>query len=220
MKEKQLIILGAGNSTVEIIDLIEDINKRSLNRIKIIGILDDNKNLLNKKISNIPIIGNIKEMRKFKKENFFIGIQSYKNRFKRSEFINSIKDNIKRFITIIHPSSIIGSTAKIGRGSLIGNNCNIYSNSSVGNFCNISANVSIAPKSNIKNNCFLGFNVIIGYNSTIEKNTYMGMKSSVLENIKIKQGSRILPNTLVHKNFNKKKGIIFGQPSKLIGIEN
>ena len=54
---------------------------------------------------------------------------------------------------------------------------------------------------------------------TIEKNTYMGMKSSVLENIEIKQGSRILPNTMVHKNFNK-KGIIFGEPSKIIGIEN
>ena len=42
MKEKLLIILGAGNSTIEIIDLIEDINKKSLNRIKIVGILDDN----------------------------------------------------------------------------------------------------------------------------------------------------------------------------------
>ena len=219
MNEKLLIILGAGSSTIEIIDLIEDINEKSADKIKIVGILDDNNNLLNKKISNIPIIGNMKEMKKFKKENFFLGIQSYRNRFKRSEFINSIKDNIKRFITIVHPTSIIGSSAKIGRGCLIANNCNIYSSSSVGNFCNISANVSIAPKSNIKNNCFLGFNVIIASNVIIQKNTYMGIKSSVLEKIEIKEGSRILPNTLVHKSFNKKKGIIFGEPSKLIGIE-
>ena len=68
MKKKLLIILGAGNSAIEVIDLIEDINKKSLNKIKIIGILDDNKNLLNKKISNIPIIGKMKEMRKFKKK--------------------------------------------------------------------------------------------------------------------------------------------------------
>ena len=220
MREKLLIILGAGNSAIEVIDLIEDINKKSLNKIKIIGILDDNKNLLNKKISNIPIIGKMKEMRKFKKENFFLGMQSYKHRFKRSEFINSIKGNIKSFLTLVHPSSIIGSSVKIWHGCLISNNCNIYSGSSLGNFCNISANVSIAPKSNIKNNCFLGFNVIVACNATIQKNTYMGMKSSVLENIEIKQGSRILPNTMVHKNFNKRKGIIFGEPSKIIGIEN
>ena len=154
MKEKLLIILGAGNSTIEIIDLIEDINKKSLNRIKIVGILDDNKNLLNNKISNVPIIGNMKEIRKFKKENFLLGMQSYKNRFRRSEFINFIKGNIKNFLTIVHPSSIIGSSTKIGHGCLIGNNCNIYSNSSVGNFCNISPNVSVAPKSNVKNNNF------------------------------------------------------------------
>ena len=220
MKEKKLIIIGAGRSTVEIIDLIKDINKKSTNKIKVLGILDDNKNLLNKNISNIPIIGNIKEMKKFKKENFFLGMQSYENRFKRSEFINSIKSNIKRFITIVHPSAIIGSKAKIGHGCLIANNCNIFSTSSVGNFCNILANVSLAPKSKVKNNCFLGFNVVVACNAIVQKNTYMAMKSSVLENIEIKEGSRILPNTLVHKSFNKKKGIIFGEPSKLIGIDN
>ena len=220
MKIKPLIILGAGNSTREIIDQINDINKKTSNKIEIIGVLDDDKKLLNKKISNIPIIGKINDFKKFKKVNFFLGILSPQNRFKRSNLIRSLKSNIKKFINIIHPSSIIGSNVKMGQGCLVSNNCNIYSGVSIGNFCNISANVSIAPKSNIKNNCFLGFNVIVACNATIQKNTYMGMKSSLLENIEIKEGSRILPNTLVHKNFNRKKGIIFGEPSKLIGIEN
>ena len=103
---------------------------------------------------------------------------------------------------------------------LINNNTIIYSNSTLGNFCNISANVSIAPNSNIQENCFIGFSSIIASNVIIEKNSYIGMRSSVLESIKINQGSRVLPNTLVHRNFNKNKAIIFGDPAKVIGIEN
>ncbi len=220
MKETKLIIIGAGLSTIEIIDQIDDINKFSLNKIKILGILDDNKKLLNKKISSIPVIGNTRQMKKFKNEYFFLGIQSYKNRFKRSDFIKNIKKNIKKFITIIHPSALIGKNAKIGRGCLINNNTHIYSNSKLGNFCNISANVSIAPNSNIRENCFIGFSSIIASDVIIEKNSYIGMRSCVLESIKINQGSRVLPNTLVHRNFNKNKAIIFGDPAKVIGIEN
>jgi len=219
MKKKPLIILGAGNSTIEIIDQINDINKKNSNEIEIVGILDDNKKLLNKKILNTPIIGIIKDYKKFKKEYFFLGMFSYKNRFKRSALIKSFKNNIKKFLTIVHPSSIVGSKAKIGYGCLISNNCNISSSSNIGNFCNISPNVSIAPKAIIKNNCFLGNSTIATHKSIIEQNTYLGIRSIVLENIKVMEGSRILPNTIVHKNFNKKKGIIFGGPSRLIGFE-
>ena len=35
MREKLLIILGAGNSAIEVIDLIEDINKKSLNIVDV-----------------------------------------------------------------------------------------------------------------------------------------------------------------------------------------
>ena len=220
MKIKPLIILGAGNSTREIIDQINDINKKTSNKIEIIGVLDDDKKLLNKKISNIPIIGKINDFKKFKKVNFFLGILSPQNRFKRSNLIRSLKSNIKKFINIIHPSSIIGSNVKMGQGCLVSNNCNIYSGVSIGNFCNISPNVSLAPKAKIEDNCFLGNGVIATYKSTIQKNTYLSIRSVVLENIKVMEGSKVLSNTLVHKNFNKKNGIIFGEPSRLIGFEN
>ena len=49
MKEENLIILGAGDSTLEIIDLVNDINKKKTKKIKIIGILDDDKKLNKKK---------------------------------------------------------------------------------------------------------------------------------------------------------------------------
>ena len=56
MKETPLIILGAGKSTIEFIDLVNDINQKTYNKIKIIGILDDDKKLKNKKMWRILFI--------------------------------------------------------------------------------------------------------------------------------------------------------------------
>ena len=101
MKETPLIILGAGKSTIEFIDLVNDINQKSYDKIKIIGILDDDKKLKNKKINNISVIGSIKDTKQFKKEKFFVGIFSYKNRFIRSKIINSLKFSSNKFINVI-----------------------------------------------------------------------------------------------------------------------
>ena len=116
MKELPLILIGGGGYCVETIDLISDINKiRNDQFIKITGILDDNKN--SKKIINgVKVVGKIKDIKFFKKEKFFVNIFHSENRFKRIELIKSLKINISRFISIIHPSSLLGRKVRVGIG--------------------------------------------------------------------------------------------------------
>ena len=108
MKETPLIILGAGNSTVEILDLIDDINFRDKRNLKVVGILDDNIKISKNKINDVAIIGTLNDISKFKKENFFLSILSYKNRFKRKKLLNKLTKYKNKFISLIHPNSIIG----------------------------------------------------------------------------------------------------------------
>ena len=88
MNDIPLVLLGAGLSTVEVIDIISDINKSSQKKIKIVGLLDDNSKLFNKKILNCSVIGSLSDINLFKKEKFFLNIFSYKNRFLRSKIVN------------------------------------------------------------------------------------------------------------------------------------
>ncbi len=219
MKVIKLIILGAGKSTLEIIDIINDINNKSSKKIEIVGILADDKKLKNKKIYNTPVLGPIKDIKKFKKEKFFLGIFSYQNRFVRAKIISSFKNIYHRFINIVHPSALISSKSKIGYGCLVSNNVNIHYGSKIGNFCIMSPNSSIAPLANIKSNCFIGNAVVASCKSKIDKNTYFGFHSSLLENVKIAEGSRVLPNTIVNKTIKKKNGIIFGSPARIIAYD-
>ena len=71
MINSSLILIGAGNSTIEIIDFIHDLNQNHKKKIKIVGILDDNKNLHNKKISGVKVIGSLNDIKKYKKHHFF-----------------------------------------------------------------------------------------------------------------------------------------------------
>ena len=49
MNDVPLVLIGAGLGAIEVIDIINDINKNSTKKINIIGLLDDNPKLLKKK---------------------------------------------------------------------------------------------------------------------------------------------------------------------------
>jgi UDP-3-O-[3-hydroxymyristoyl] glucosamine N-acyltransferase len=216
MKEISLILIGGGCSCVEIIDLIDDINKIEKKQfIKIIGILDDNK-FANKKINGINVIGKLKDVKKFKKEKFFVNIFHKDNRFIRPKLIKKLNLNLSKFFSIIHPYNLVGKSAKIGVGVSIYPGCNIFSNSKIGNFCNIMPNASMAPNSIIGDNCFIGKDVLIGGGSRIRKNVFISNGTTVLENIHINEGNRIIPNSMINRSIKEKKMIIGGSPSKIL----
>ena len=220
MAAKSLIIIGSGSSTIEIIDIVNDINKFKKEKIKILGILDDSKKVQKKKINDIRVIGFVKDIDKFKNNYFFLSILSYKNRFIRDKIIKRLSKLKIRFINIIHPNAIIGRNSKLGKGCLVYNNSNIFSNAEVGDFTTISPNASVAPKAKVEKNCFIGHGVVISSGSLVKKNSYIGYKSSVIENVKLNEGSRVMPYSMVNKTVNQKKTIMFGAPAKIIGFDN
>ena len=64
-KDTNLVLIGGGTSCIEIIDLINDINKFKSDKINVVGILDDNIKLKNKKINNVKVLGKINSYRKY-----------------------------------------------------------------------------------------------------------------------------------------------------------
>lgn len=213
MKKIELILIGGGSSAIEIIDLIRDINEKDKNKkIQIIGILDDNKKIKNKKINGVKVLGQIKDIKFFKKEKLFINIMDKSNRIKRFNIIKKLIKKKNRFISLIHPNSLIGKKSKIGFGVSVFPGCSIYSYSSIGNFCNLMPNASVASFSKIETNCFLGKNTFIGSKSKIKKNCYISNNSTILDKIYINEGNRILPHSLVNHDFKNKKMLIGGSP--------
>lgn len=215
-KITNLILIGGGTSCIEIIDLINDINKYRNNKIYVAGILDDNIKLKNKKINNVKVLGRISSYRKYLSYNFFLNIHNYKNRFLRWEIIRKFKNIKKKFINLIHPSSIIGVNATIGNGNCIFNNCNIFSDALIGDFNILMPNVSLASKSELKMNNFIGKNVSISADVKIRNNCSIQPNSTILENVLIESGIRSMPSSLISSSFRKKDTVIGGYPARYI----
>lgn len=215
----KLVILGGGTSCIETIDLINQINKFNKNKIKIIGILDDDKKIQKKKINGQLVLGKINTYKHYMNCNFFLNIFSYKNRFVRQKLIVSLGKIRKKFINLIHPHSLISEKAILGFGNIIYNNCNIFGKSKIGNFNILYPNVSIAPKSETKDNVLLAKNVTLGFKSKIYNSCSIQTNTIILENVKLAYGIRTMPNSIITKTFTQKNIIIGGYPARFITHE-
>ena len=215
----KLLILGGGTSCIETIDLINEINRFNKNKIKIIGILDDDNKIQKKKINGHLVLGKINTYKKYRDCNFFMNIFSYKNRFTRHKLISSFGKSRKKFINLIHPHSLISNNATLGFGNIIYNNCNIFAKSKIGNFNILYPNVSIAPNSEIKDNIFLAKNVALGLKTKIHNSCSIQINTAILENVKLSNGIRTMPNSIITETFTQKNIIIGGYPARFITYE-
>ncbi|MCH7401750.1 acetyltransferase [Belliella kenyensis] len=170
----QLInIIGASGHAKSIIDLIPDKNA-------IVGVYDDNLELTTLMGLSVttpipPIFPN--------KSPLVIAIGD--NRV-RCDFARQMHEN-HQFVTIIHDSAIISTSAQIGSGSVVMERVVLKVDSCVGD------HVILNTASTIDHDCYIGDFVHIGPGCTLCGNVQIG------EGTLVGAGSVILPNVKVGK---------------------
>ena len=199
-KIKNIIIFGAGGNARDIIDTISEINDISPT-YNIIGILDDNELLLGTEIMGVKVLGSINSATSYTNCYFINGIYSVINFFVNKKIIKRANIPISKYETIIHPTSSISRTSKVGKGSFIARNVVIMSdvilgkhvtvhpgsiishNTTIGDFSFVANSASLAGYINIGVECFIGANCTIRERVTIGNHTIIGMGSVVLEDV-------------------------------------
>ena len=208
---KNILIVGAGDSAVEILDYLLQ-NKR-------ISTKNDNLYIFDIKFKNKKLLLNL-----FKKIFFFKNIQKipYKNTFAiishgdpfiREKYLKLLKREKIKLMSFIHPSASVSTTAKIGNGVVI---CPQYV---IGSFANIKENVFINSGSLIGHHCVLGNNsvispnVFLGGNSKIGSNCFLGANSNVYTMTKIGSKSKLSAGSSLSQSIGNGY-LIHGNPAK------
>ncbi len=196
----KVLILGASGGCLDTIELINEINEIEKNKFEIIGILEDNEELKNKKFFGFSIIGNLIDVNNIDQNLKIVNsLGSEKNFYKKEKLIlNDLKINKRRLQTLIHPLSNISQTAKIGDGSIvyqnvsIGRNVNLGHNviilpnsfighdTTIGDFSILNAGVMISGYVKISSLCYIGTNVSVKNFIEIKHKSLIGMGSNVL----------------------------------------
>jgi len=214
-KIKKIIVLGAGGNSRDIIDCINDINSMNGLTYECMGILDDDKKIFGKTVMGIKVIGELKDISKYKESNFINGIYSVAEFFKNEEIIANTFLPDSRFETIIHPSSSISKTAKIGKGCLVLRNATITSNVVIGNHVTINPGTVISHDNRIGDFSFIASQVATGGYVKISKSCFIGASSSIKGWVKIGRYSVVGMGAIVLDNI-PNNSVFIGNPAKFL----
>jgi sugar O-acyltransferase (sialic acid O-acetyltransferase NeuD family) len=209
---EKIIIIGASGFGREVLQTILDCNKK-LEKYQIVGFLDSQKSLKNKKIDGYSVLGGDEW---FTKKNVtevkcVIAIGDNKIRKKISEKL--VKKNVI-FSTIIHPTVIFPKNTKIGKGTIIQAGVIITVNVKIKNHVHINIGSTVGHDSVIEDNVTISPGTHVNGHGIIKKNSFIGTGVIIKENILIGESAIIGAGTVLLENV-PKNSMYVGIPGKL-----
>jgi sugar O-acyltransferase (sialic acid O-acetyltransferase NeuD family) len=212
---KDIIILGTGGNCIDILDTVNEINKKEqIYRCK--GFLDDDMEKWGKKIMGVQVLGPLSLAKKLPDSYYFVnGIGSSKNFYNKESILEKTRIPHNRFETIIHPTASISETASIGNGVVILQNVTIASNVKIGKHIIILPNSVVSHDDNIGDYSCITGGVCISGGVTVGKSCYLGTNCSIIENIEIGDHSLIGMGSVVLSDV-KANSVMVGAPAKYV----
>lgn len=193
---KKILVIGDSNFTKVVINIIEDEGV-----FEIFGVIDCFN--VGKSFLNYDVVGTKEDIPRILKENdIYGGVLAIENNWMRKEVYERVQSicGELNFITIIHPTSIIGKNVIIGRGSLVMAGVVINSDSEIGEFCLLKMQSSLGHEGIMENYSSLSFGVITGGNLKLGTFSNISFSTSVIENIKIGAHTFIGAGSLILNN--------------------
>lgn len=208
INSNSIVIIGAGSLTAIMKDVIDN------SELDLIGLLD-NKLSTGESIFGIQIIGpdnieTLKFLRQKGLQNIFIGFGATMNHSARMKRFNEIIDLGYQLPNIIHQSSIIHPTVKLGSGIFIstlvsigpnadiGDACFILDGSLISHDCKLKENVYVSPGATLAGYVSVGTDTLIGMNTTVFYRLSIGNNCKIFNGVNVFDD--VMSNTIIKNN--------------------
>jgi FlaA1/EpsC-like NDP-sugar epimerase len=106
-----LIILGAGATSQQIVDAIADVNGHQPTW-NVVGYLDDSPALHGQSVNGVKVLGPLSSIRQFS-GRVLIGMASPMDRARRHRVNSELDLRLDRFATVIHPSAFANPAIRV-----------------------------------------------------------------------------------------------------------
>lgn len=207
MQIKKLTILGKSDA---VITMILD-NLESNNLFPLINIINNLDLPVEHSFSNPKfeiVINNYDN----EYSDIFLGVNKSKNKIL---VYNNFKKEINKFLNIIHKSSEISSTTKLGNGCLINSLVSVAAHSVLGNFVSLNRNSSVGHHTKLSDFVTVQPGANIAGFVSIGEGSLIGMGANILDGIRIGKNSIIGAGSVVTKNI-PDNVVAYGNPCKII----
>lgn len=208
---KHLVIIGARGWGREVFDIAVACITAGAD-LDVKGFLDDKVDALDGKSGYPPILGSV-ELYKIQPDDVFMCALGDVN-FKK-QYAEIILNKGGEFISLIHPTAIIGNNVKWGKGCIIGAYANLSSDTRLGDFVTFSIKAGMGHDSTIGDFSHIGGMtnisgfVTIGSLVTVHPCCNITPHRNIADNAVIGTSSVVLRNV-------KAGTTVFGNPAKKI----
>lgn len=209
---KNVVIIGASGHGSVVLDILEKEGKYN-----VVGFIDTYKGKARLK-NGYEILGSEDElpllMDKF---NFSAGIVAIGDNWIRKVVADRISEIVPkfRFVSTIHPKSIIGRDVRIGKGTVVMPGAIINSNSFVGNFCIINTNASLDHDGIMGDSSSLAPRASTGGHVHLGEFSAICLGANVIEGINIGHHTIVGAGSLVVNDI-KSHVVAYGAPSQIV----
>jgi sugar O-acyltransferase (sialic acid O-acetyltransferase NeuD family) len=194
-----LIILGTGGNALDILDVVEAIN-RAADTWSVTGFLDDSR-APGSRYEGYEILGGLRDAARHTGCLFLNAIGGDKSYRKRPDIIAHTKLEPARFATIVHPLAAVSGRAALGPGVCVnagavvggraavaahvwlGAGCVIGNNATVGEFAMISARVVLSAFARVNPAAYLGAGACVRQRVTIGERALVGLGAVVINDV-------------------------------------
>lgn len=212
---QKLVIIGGSHAFWEISELVNDINKISPT-YQIIGVLDDSPSLKGKIYNDLVVEGPVEKARTYDADvKFVFAIGSHRTRMLRPLILERLAIPEERFVTLIHPSAKIFSTAVVEHGCIVHYGSVIFNHTIVEPFSVISANCVIAVGNFIGRGTLFGSSITTTTGVKTGPYSFIGSGTLIGEQVEIGPGAQIGMGSVVLKNI-PAGAFVLGTPPRML----
>jgi sugar O-acyltransferase (sialic acid O-acetyltransferase NeuD family) len=208
---QKLAIIGAG-------DLGQLIAHHAINdgHYELVAFFDDVFPLQHKEFG-VPVVGRTNQVFEFYKNNIFDCIMlaiGYKHMDARKKKFEELKGKIP-FGRVIHSSSYIDKSVKLGEGVFILPGCTVDKDVVLGDNVLLNTGVVIAHDTTIDSHCFVSPAASIAGKLHIKECCSIGINATIIDNVTIEKNIRIGGGAVVITNLTE-PGLYVGVPAKKV----
>lgn len=205
-----IIIVGAGGFGREVHLWAKD--SFSQDQYKIKGFLDDNPKILDNYDMDVGIIGNLNSYEIKNKDRFLFAIGDIDT---KKHIVVNLKKKGAQFLTLVHPTAIVVSTARIGEGVIVCPLCLVSDNVRLDDFVMMNAYADCGHDAKVGKYCILSsYAAVMGF-SILEDEVFLGTHATVIPGKRVGYKSKVSANSVVMRNVPPNK-MVFGVPGKAI----
>jgi len=189
----QLVILGTGGNSLEILEAIHDLNASSPRGdvYECIGFLDDDSIRWGDLLHGLPILGPLTAAAEFAGCRFVNGIGSPNNFWKRGHIVARTGIAAERFETIVHPTATVARSARLGHGVVLLPHAAVGANVELGDHVMVLPNSVISHDSTVGAHTCVAACVAVSGAVEVGAFCYLGSRAAIIGSVRIGDGALI-----------------------------